>query len=363
MCKFKNLHLERDKIDDNIGQFSKDNALEVRAINSNSTGKVKRATIGAVGINDGFIDLYLNSNGTTTINWKIGKNQILGEKLAIYLLNTLDPEQFSSVNFSLKGISSDDIDPIIDEIESSTENGNKEFDIETKENSDVKKLIYVHSREHDDTLTITHFKTTKRLLIQGKTLFTYRRIIYLLSELLDLNGLQKVLSYTDEDTVSIVRDEIAKDYLKEKLDQSFEHLPQFIQKLLISGCCVKLASPSLPEYSMLLFPDLRALEGVLRTILGEYDMFVEDEKYGFGCFFNVQQDCAILRDEFKDNITSPELMTGMENAYSFFRKHRHTLFHMRDFAEASRKIDTLDKALALSNETYLLINKIYEAKI
>lgn len=361
MPNYKKLPLERDKIEMHVGAFAKQNSLEVRSIVTDPSGKKKRVKIGKVGIDDALIDLFLVGDGTTTINHKIGRNQPLSEGLAEYLCETTNTDLFGSINFSIKGITSENIDPILEEIEGSKKDGNDEFSTEFKEDTS-RKSCHIQSVEHDDSLVLTHYKTTNKLLIQGKTLYTYRRVIYLLSELLDLNGLQKVLSCTDEDTVSIVRSEVAADYLRIKLRGSYEDLPELIKKLLISGCCVKLASPTLPEYSMLLFPDLRSLEGILRETLAEYGLYIDSEKYGFGGFFTVKQDHATLDEEFRTNIEKPALIDSLEKGYTFLRNNRNELFHMSDFVEASRKIDTLDKALSLSDKVYTIIEDIYESK-
>lgn len=359
----KNLHLERENLDTYTKNFSDKKNIEIRSINVSEDNKKKRVTLGAVGINDSIVDIYLNKDGTTSLQWKIGKNQELGAELCAYLKNTIDPNQFNSVNLTLKGITSEDIEPIIDELSKYLSNDNEiEFHIEIKLDDNVKKCTKIVSFEHDDNIVITHFKTTKKLTIQGKTLFTYRRAICLLSELLDLNGLQSVLSCTDNESASIVRNEIAIDYLKGKLPNSFNDLPSSIRSLMIAGCCVKLASPSLPEYSMLLFPDLRALEGVLRTILADYSLYVDEQEFGFGGFFTVRRDSVTLKEEFSEIIANTDLKDSLEEAYAFYKKHRQTLFHMKDFANASRQVDTLDKAISLSNDTYATIDKIFRAK-
>jgi len=358
---YKNLHLQRENIDNFVSDYAKENDLVVREIQASSNKK--RITLGAVGIDDCIVDLHLNRTGTTTVQWKMGKNQELGEGLAKYLKATINPDELKAISFSLKGITADNIDPIIDELtQCVNDNGDSEFLIENTKD-DTKSIFKIKSNEHDDTVVVTHFVTTNKLVIQGKTLFTYRRIIYLLSELLDLNGLQSVLSCTDEQTVSIVRNEIALDYLKGKLPNSYDQLPASIRDLMCSGCCVKLASPKLPEYSMLLFPDLRALEGIIKTILSEYGLSVDGHEYGFGGFFTVSRGNVTLQEEFRDIIVESDLIESLELAYAFFKKHRHTLFHMNDFADASRKIDTLDKALSLSSDSYAAIDKIYRSKV
>lgn len=362
MTDYKGLNLHREKIDSYVQKFIDINSLVLRSSDL-IDNKKKRIVLGRTGIEDGTVDLFLNKDGTTTIQFKLGKNQEIGEQLAEYLYRTINPEEFVSVNYSLIGISEMDIEPIFEELMScKDDSGNVEFNLVIEQNEVIKKLIHIQSVAHNDTVTVTHFKTTNRLMIQGRPLFSYRRIIYLIAELLDLAGLQTVLSRTDENTATIVRAEIAKDYLKSQLPDSFAHLPNTIQSLLISGCCVKLASPQLPEYSMLLFPDLRALEGVLRTALCTYGMHPDQEEYGFGAFFDVRQGTATLKSNYLRDVDKSSVVYPLEKAYTFFRKHRHTLFHMSDFADASRKIDTLDKALSLSKDVYILVNDIYKAK-
>lgn len=356
---YKGLNLRREEIERYVQEFIDSNSLVLRSIELIDK-KRKRIIIGRVGSEDAIIDLYLINDGTTTIQYKIGKNQEIGKQLADYLYGTIDPGEFVTVNFSLKGISSEDIEPIFEElIAYEDDNGNREFEFSVEQDEVIRKLVRVHSIAHQDSITVTHFKTTNKLIIQGRPLFSYRRIIYLMAELLDLSGLQVVLSRTEENTAAIVRTEVARDYLKTQLTESFEHLPNTIQVLLISGCCVKLASPRLPEYSMLLFPDLRALEGVLRTVLCSFGMYPETEQYGFGTFFDVSKRTATLKSNYVNNVGG--VAEPLENAYTFFLKHRHTLFHMSDFADASRKIDTLEKALFLSKDVYKLINDIYRA--
>ncbi|MEI6334647.1 MAG: type II toxin-antitoxin system RnlA family toxin [Methylococcaceae bacterium] len=362
---YKGLNLRRDEIDQYLSVFVAHNSLVLRSTELLDNNKKKRITIGRVGTEDAIIDLHLNNDGTTTVQYKIGKNQEQGQLLAQHFYSTIDPGEFITVNYSLVGISSEDIEPIFDELCFCVDdNGNREFEFNVEQDEPIRKLVRVRSIANQDTITVTHFKTTNKLTIQGKPLFSYRRIIYLMTELLDLSGLQAVLSRTEENTAAIVRIEVARDYLKTQLSESFDSLPSTIQSLLISGCCVKLASPRLPEYSMLLFPDLRALEGVLRTVLCSFGMYPDQEEHNFGAFFDVNKSKGVAKFKSSyiiNNVEISNVVQPMENAYTFFRKHRHTLFHMNDFADASRKIDTLEKALSLSKDVYGLLNDIYRA--
>lgn len=361
MENHKNLNLKRESIDEYVKQFAEESSLEIRE--NNSDGKKKRIKMGKVGIDDATIDIFLNQDGTTTISHKVGKNQELGALLSQFLYNTIDPNEFININFRLKGIDPKDINPILDELRKSVdETENNEFQFEDAKNNSS-NITKIHSIAHNDTITVTHHPSTRVLQIQGKPLFTYRRIIYLLSELLDLSGLQNVLSRTENDTASIVRKEIAEDYLKMQLTDSYEKIQPAIRNLLLSSCCVKLASPQLPEYSMLLYPELRSLEGILKHILSKYGMSVDSEKEkGFGAFFSVRSGNVTLNQELHSQVDNTRLVSELEKAYGFFRKHRNGLFHMDEMISTSRVVDTLDKALSLTKDAYKLMNALYMAE-
>lgn len=359
---YKGLNLKREAIEAYVDDFLNCNSLVLRIIESKNNGNIKRIVVGRPGIDDAIIDLHLVNDGTTTINYKVGRNQQLGKCLADHLYETIDPGEFITVNLTLKGITSNEIEPILDELQTSTdETDQDEFSFSVIRNDDISKIVKIVSNQHQDALTLSHFKTTHKLTLQGRPLFTYRRIIYLLSELLDLSGLQSVLVREDANTVAVVDKDEAIKYLITKFETVFDQLPELIKDLLVSGNCVKLAKPKLPDYSLLLFPDLRCLEGILKNTLSYYGLYTDGEENGFGTFFVVHNDNCQIRDEFRDCITCGEPMVeALEDGYAFFRKHRHGLFHMSDFANVSRRVDTLEKADAISDDAYSLMRKMFD---
>ena len=359
MSDYKNLNLDRDAIDAHVAKFLESNNLAQDG-EPTIVGKAKRYKFGSAGSKFAMVDLYLNQDGTTTINHKIGTNQELGEQFSAYLKATINPAEFESVNLSIDGIRGDDFDAVIACI-----NDSGEFEIEFNRDEPVCKQITLKSIAHQDQLKLTCHRTTRNMQIQGKPLSCYRRVIFMLTDLLDLKALAQVLYKKDDNSAEIVRTEMAEDHLKRFFTNSYNILPQQIKKLLISSCCVKLASPQLADYCLLLYPDLRALEGAMKQLLNEFGMSVSDAEHGFGDFFDVDQNSGkcTIKSKFRAQIGH----TGMENAfnigYSFYRKHRHTLFHMEEFDGGSRLISNLEIAISLSNDAYAAIDNLYTARM
>ncbi len=286
MSDYKDLNLDRETLDANIHNFLESNGCTLDG-GIQQVDKRKRVVFGAAGTEFATVDLHLNGTGTTTVQWKMGKNQPAGEQLAAYLKSTINSAEFENVNYSLKGITSDSFDPILDCLQESAD-----LKINTLRDEPGCKQVTLKSIAHQDSLTLTHHRTTRVLQIQGKPLSCYRRVIFMLTDLLDLKGLEQVLCRKDDSSAEIVRKEMAEDYLKSIFTRSYIHIPEAIKKLLISSCCVKLAAPKLPDYCLLLYPDLRSLEGVLKQQMCGYLMSVEDAKDGFGEFFDVKNGTA-----------------------------------------------------------------------
>lgn len=357
MSEYLDLNLNRETLKEAIEEFLATNEYQCDGGIQDLENR-KRVEFGTPGAKFAMVDLHLNKTGTTSINWKLGKNQPLGETLARHLKDSIDPAEFENVNYALSGFTSDSFEPILECV---TESG----DIEASVLKDDKncKQVRVTSLSHQDQLTLTFHKNTRVLQIQGKPLSCYRRIVYLLTDLLDLKGLEQVLYRKDDSSAEIIRQEMAEDYLKSFFPKSYDHLPDAVKKLLISGCCVKLASPKLPDYCLLLYPDLRALEGVLKEIMSGYNMSVEDAENGFGQFFDNSNGTCTLKSSYGAQVAHSAMENAINEAYSYYRKHRHTLFHMEEFADGSRMIDTLPKAISLSKDAYTAIDKLYIARM
>lgn len=358
MSDHKELNLNRENLDVYVSAFMERGGLTLDGGQLKDQPKGKRVEFGKAGNEFAMVDLHFIKDGTTTIQWKLGKNQPLGKELADYLKETIDPSEFEQVNLALKGITNDDIQSILDQI---CEAG--DIECETIHDNDQKLQVAICNTAHQDRLVITHQRGTRTLQIQGKPLTCYRRIVYLLSELLDLGGLEQVICRKDDGVAEIVRNEMAEDYLKKFFERSYDLLPKLVKKLLISGCCVKLAAPQLPEYSMLVYPDLRALEGVLKKELAGYNMSLEDSDNGFGGFFEKAKAGFELKEDYANAVGHANMVKAFNEAYSFFNKHRNGLFHMEEYVDGSRTVDTLDKAIGLSKEAYRVIDDLFTARM
>lgn len=352
--EYKNLNLNRDCIEPLTREFCAQNGLELRSFGAKPGTPGLRICIGKVGVEDGTLDVYfINKDGTTTLQWNTGKNHDISHALAEKLFDTIAPDEFKSVNMTLKGFERAQILAVI---ELMTEGDDAEFTLETSENNGS-LVCKLNCKAHGDHLVVTHH-STRRLQIQGRPLTCYRKLVYLMADMLDMAGLELVLSRRDESVAEIVRKEVAAEFLRKFLPNSYDNLPGITRNLLLAGQCVKISSPQLPEYSMLFFPELRSLEGALKGKLASFGF--DSDLNDFGYFFSHTGGGIFeLKSSFDGHITDEQTRNLLGKAYTFFNKHRHGLFHMHSVEDASRQIGSIEQLLSLSADAYAHLDNLY----
>jgi hypothetical protein len=351
---YKELNLNRDVIEGVVKTFAETNSFVVRNITDKPGTPGLRVTIGKPGIDDATIDIFFLQTGCSTIHFKTGKNQELGRAVADALYDTIHPDEFESVNLVLKGISIDDIKLLIAELTEEQDSDIFISDLATKDKTTRWKL---QSRIHQDEVTITHHGSTNRLQIQGRPLSCYRQLTYLITSILDLTALECVLFKKDDNRSEVIRPEVAEEFLGVKLGGCVNRIPGATKKLLVSALCVRLASPQLPDYCMLLYPELRSLEGAIRQKLAEKGL--EKQEDTFGKFFERSGGQFVLRGKYHDLVDDARMISVLGDAYGFFNKHRHTLFHMEALVDGSRLITDFNQLLALADTAYVHLAELY----
>lgn len=324
---YKNLNLDREKLSEFIKQFYQENGLKELERTPSEWGpddKLRVIRFGRPGSNPAQVNLYLNQDGSTSILYKTGKNYDLGECLAVYLKETINPDEFERVEMSLNSIPAGDFAVLLDCLK---EEGYEmaESVVPGGEKIDIRSLLY------KDKLSLCYFPKSFTLRIQGRPLSCYRAVVYHLTELLDLAGLEKVLVRREEGRAQIVRKNLAEDYLASKLGATYDKLSPTEQDYLISAWMIKLSSPDLPDYSFLLLPELRVLEGAIKVVLKQAFSIHMKKTETFGAFF--PKDNSTRAYYFKPPCAqkvSEEHKDALESAYNFYYRERHGYSHSTD---------------------------------
>jgi hypothetical protein len=358
---YQNLTLQQDCIDEYFDEFFNQNTNY--AIRTNDVTNTQRTIkFGHVGADDATVTLFFKAKGTTTIQYKTGKNHTLGEVLASFLADKIDPSDSATVNLSIKGFNAENVQIVLNDLEEMKHTDeNPYFSITVHQPNSYSTKYEIVSNKYKDRLSVTHHHTTSVLQIQGRPLFCYKNLSYSLSILLDQASLLSVISKTSDDDQLLVREEVACSLVKEIYPISFERMEPVYQKLLVSSYCVKLASPKLPEYSMLLFADLRVLEGVIKETLMHYGKYTNSDNLDIGHFFSCTHTSNSIKNIHLSDFDCSSTISALEDCYLLYRQQRHSLFHMEDLAFTSRVISTLGEVMSLSKDIATKLESLYQS--
>jgi hypothetical protein len=313
------------------------------------------------------VDFYFLKSGTTTISFKIGKSQDKGEVLAKYIKEKSITDPRKNVTLSIRNVNLEIFELLkvfISEEVNELDGVKNLFLEENTSGLDTNVLKIKVSSRYRDSATITYYKSTKTLLFQGKPLYTYFKILYFMTEYADFSSSLEI-GYVGQKNVVIsdidVDENIVEDHLKKLLKYSYNELGDVIIKLLKTSYILKDINIPLPDYSCYVFPCLRALEGVIKKILKENDISVQNNNNSFAGMFETDGAAKnyVLTNEYKSRINDQKICTALGNCYTYFKRQRHGLFHMSDNVDFSRTIEDKENATQMIERVIDLIDNAY----
>ncbi|WP_193160031.1 type II toxin-antitoxin system RnlA family toxin [Serratia ureilytica] len=360
---YQDLPLKLEKLDALIGDFFTLNP-DVALIERKDQGRTHVITYGCKGQPDAMVILHLKKGGVTTVQYKTGKNQRLGCRLADFLYENTDHEDSKAVYVSLRNFSPENMEILIQSI-AGDEDG-AAFSI-TEHNDNVHSVRYeIISVKYQDRLNLTYFASKQSLLIQGKRLYCYRTVAYYSSILLDENSLCSVLSCREVEPSVIASRGDSETHLATTLYPiSFYRMNETYRKLIVSSYCLSLSNPDLPDYSMLVYSELRVLEGIVKQTLALHGLHTTTAgDTAIGTYFDLDSSVTIkaqYRSSFATvgSTSSAAIITALEECFSFYRRQRHSLFHMTELPEMARVISRSAEATQLSQEIARRIEDLF----
>ncbi len=313
------------------------------------------------------VEFLFIKDGTTTINTKIGSNQEVGEQLANHLKNELVDDSRKTVNLTIKNIEGEVFEDLLTFLEELKNEGSDLPAISaTAFAEDATKKAVKATTHYKDSLTLTHYRTTNKLLVQGKPLYGYAQVSYFLSEYTDLNGFLDIVykGEANPDQVDVDADEV-ETALRALLPSAYNELGRGILDLISTSYILREASMELPDYSCHVFPVLRALEGVMRKLLSKKDLYLERRTFGEVLWLDhsrrngMSVNKYIVKPQYRHEFNDNSFCEALELCYNHYYQRRHGLFHMKDSTSESQFIPTQILAIQYIDEAIGIIEEAY----
>jgi len=264
------------------------------------------------------LNIYENTDGTTTLHYAVGQNQDLSKRIAEEIVAVSSIKEFKAHSFYIKAIRDEDFDAFIDII---VEYGNE---IENEKSEGNKRVIALRGKQGDKIVVTKH--SNNAFQVQGKPMLLFNEIIEVLSNFLAYDEIiqQQLKFYETNLTTADIRGE-----LETKLPNICNLLEDKLKVIITPSLALQKIDVELEDYSAFAYPILRSIEGLLKQIFLRYGKQV-DYKEGFGEYLIKEKGVYILEEELKKEIDNPAIESKICNLYKYYNIHRHSLFHVDD---------------------------------
>jgi hypothetical protein len=341
---FTKLKLDRNLIGSIINKYLNKKIEPIKRINKDIV--IYRYKIDTNSI----LDIYYNLDTTTTL-CPIGKNLEMAQLIALEIVEhcTISlPNPLRALY--LKEFKEEDLNNVLGEIEKTN------CTITNLESTDIAQR-YEISNSEGEKIKIHYFSTTGSLNIQGKGYSLYNTILSSFDTLISLDDV--ISSNLSANNIENITVEELVDEMKKAFPNSFPFIKGTIANIISSSFFLtKIENENLPDYSWMIYPILRGLEGVIKKIL-----FLKGMKdyTTFGDIFEFKKDVYKwkIKDCYSNKLGSVNMCSKLEECYFYFHSNRHRIFHIDNNINTTFVIDRREVAVEKFNEIVELIEETF----
>jgi len=293
------------------------------------------------------ISFISNNNGSTTINYKMGKSQEVSCEIAKYVKDNGVMDNRANSISSLSNVSRADFNMVVEclQVDYNT------LKIEEKSiDLGVQKKLTIDTGEQ----IVFNYYETNSLTITGRPLLLHNSTLNYFTDLKYLKPEQRfdtaVKYYHIDSKYAEYEGE-----LREKLPNAYEHLPDNVKALILSGIILEKVEIDLPDYSSFAFNVLKAIEGLMKHLLFLKGVTI-DRNFDI---FKKDVEPVEIKDTVVANISCEKTVSAIEELYEFYKKERHSLFHTEFLDVSTRIVEKREDAIEILNNSLVLINDSY----
>ena len=354
---YKDLMLNRENILQAIDFFCSCNYKEYN-IDEVKSPRYTRYNVEFDG-NNMFIDVYYNKKGGTTLQTTNGKFREEKEKLAAFIANS-DCCKIASNNRNrtivYKTISAYDFETIIkliceEEYCSAVVNRND------YENSVIIKL----EGKWSDKATVTYYKSTKTVMLQGRPLALFLAIDSTFNEFIKFDDIIESLDQSYQLDTS--KESIEEQYIA-LLPKAHKFLTEKQEKSLKRAVYNLNLPPQEYTCTELVFEALRALEGHIKlTLLKDYQIKPNNNGNLYIFRYDDEKNSVSIISPYDSKIADEDRLNYYKKAYKYLKVFRHKIFHW-DYPDDTQldeteQIDDVNDAKTIIKDALKLIDEYY----
>lgn len=307
----------------------------------------KAYTIEVDGHASALLHVFERGDGKFTLQFKVGKNQAVSEAVAKHVSEVCACDPVVAKPLSLKSVSTEDWKFLQ---ECLTADGFK-LDPEPLDHGERFKVTGP-GKDH----VYLHRYNTGAFLMQGKTRGVYSAVVNALSY---TKTEQKELIDSQLATVNVKGVESAGllTELEGRIPSAWPKMNETVKTILAPALLVHKLSADLPDYSMMVFPALRGLEGSIKDLFGRKG-YMLGSKLNIGDQFDstTKKVTTAAKAKIGNCLGTSE---GTELMYEVFSKHRNGLLHVDNVLATTRIVEKQAEAGEIVDQAFYVIEQAY----
>lgn len=300
---------------------------------------------------------YVKGGGTTLALSGTEYNREVSEKFGHFLLSSKCKmgERKDNMHFIVKDVDFGIFRSIIELLDEFEDIDSVEMKVERDSS-----IQYAVNGIYKDSNMVTYYKTTNKILVQGKPLPAFSLIVYVVNSLIPQE--QIIEAFNTYYSLNIEKSNIEELFSIVLPNSHHLHSGNY-RKLLLQALYNTQVNGNMFDYTYLIFPALKALEGHLESILRTREIERENRKFNM---FYQPTDRYKLKEPHKINIADTWFVRYVEKCYNYFNSKRHGFFHYETdiieevTVELSPIIENVHEAHQIINDSLKLIDEFYK---
>ncbi|MGI1691688.1 viroplasmin family protein [Thermoanaerobacter uzonensis] len=275
------------------------------------------------------------------------------DRLAGYALTGAKRISHGEFWITAEGIKIDDLDLILKLLKEDVK------DINIVQNDEAYCKQYKITGPNKEEITVRYYRDKQKLLIQGKQQILFSILLCYVTELVDKEQVHAICKNYSK--LDIKKENIEKQF-KIYLPNAAGKLPVKIENVLYQAVYNLNIEGDMFDYSFLMFPVLRALEGFLKYILGLHGINCNDK---FNMFEMKNNNTYKLSKGYESFIGSADKVKYINKLYNHYNNHRHVFFHWNDpcsYIDDTRLIYDINSARKIIHDTLYYIDEYFIIK-
>ncbi|RZK26801.1 MAG: hypothetical protein EOO43_01760 [Flavobacterium sp.] len=331
---FKGLQLNRDKIDSAILEYAADTQIEVKKISDLQANY----TISVPGEEPTLISIYY-PKGKVTLTPVKGRNAELAEKIAEHVVNSCIYSAPNARTIYKRDLSDEQFNEL------------QQY-VNLAKVSISAPIAIAHGHQYTLTATdggtvVLNRYTNNAINIQGESIALKLILIEILSDVLPY---KEAIAMQLESIDSKVTTDQVLDQLQEAIPTAFVFLDDTLKAITTPSIALKSINIPMEDFAYILYPALRGLEGLVKKMFKDLAIVV-GENFGGYISYNPTTDIAVIEPAHLGKFTSGQAK-GIEEAYRYYKKNRHGLFHVDGTINTTRMVETKEEALDILGEIF-----------